>query len=445
MSLPLLVHGDRQAPFACRQGRIVNVAQFLAQASALAQQFGGAAQILNLCSDRYSFAMGLAAALIAGKPSLLPAAHAPATLRPPLPGEVLCLTDDAALDTPFRKLHPQQWLVPPASATAQMPQIDAAQLAVLAFTSGSTGTPVPHAKSWGSLVRDARSMAENLGLQGLSPRLMLGTVPAQHVYGLEATVLLPMQSGHLLCDERPFFPADVAARLAALPAPRVLVTTPVHLHALLDAGVEVPPLDRVVVSTAPLPVPWAQQAEQQLQCPLLEIYGSTESGQIAVRSTAREQQWTLSRDVRIEIRDGQAWVSGGHTEAAMPLADRIELLDGSRFLLHGRPSDQVNIAGKRSSLGYLNHQLITVPGVVDGVFFHRRDGTGAEAPDDTRLAAMAVAPGCTTADIAAELRRRIDAVFMPRPLLLVERLPRDANGKIPREQLLALRAAHGLQ
>ena len=129
----------------------------------------------------------------------------------------------------------------------------------------------------------------------------------------------------------------------------------------------------------------------------------------------------------------------------MPLADRIELLDGSRFLLHGRPSDQVNIAGKRSSLGYLNHQLITVPGVVDGVFFHRRDGTGAEAPDDTRLAAMAVAPGCTTADIAAELRRRIDAVFMPRPLLLVERLPRDANGKIPREQLLALRAAHGLQ
>ena len=41
-------------------------------------------------------------------------------------------------------------------------------------------------------------------------------------------------------------------------------------------------------------------------------------------------------------------------------------------------------------------------------------------------------------EIMAELRRSIDEVFLPRPLLLVDALPRDETGKLPRSSLLAL-------
>jgi acyl-coenzyme A synthetase/AMP-(fatty) acid ligase len=38
------------------------------------------------------------------------------------------------------------------------------------------------------------------------------------------------------------------------------------------------------------------------------------------------------------------------------------------------------------------------------------------------------------------LQQRIDPAFVPRPLHLVDALPRNATGKVPREALLALAA-----
>jgi acyl-coenzyme A synthetase/AMP-(fatty) acid ligase len=97
----------------------------------------------------------------------------------------------------------------------------------------------------------------------------------------------------------------------------------------------------------------------------------------------------------------------------------------------------VNIAGKRNSLGYLDHQLTAIAGVVDGAFFVPDEDA---ADGVTRLMAFAVAPGLTSANVLAELRARIDPAFLPRPLLLVESLPRRATGKLPREALLELAA-----
>src|SRR5690606_33217524 len=100
----------------------------------------------------------------------------------------------------------------------------------LVFTSGSTGAPVPHVKRWGSLVQNVRAEAERLGIG--AAHAVLGTVPPQHMYGLESTVLMPLQSGAALHASHPFYPADICAALANLPCPRVLVTTPYHLRAL---------------------------------------------------------------------------------------------------------------------------------------------------------------------------------------------------------------------
>jgi acyl-coenzyme A synthetase/AMP-(fatty) acid ligase len=119
------------------------------------------------------------------------------------------------------------------------------------------------------------------------------------------------------------------------------------------------------------------------------------------------------------------------------MGDVLEARGDQRFILLGRTEDLVNIAGKRGSLGYLNHHLNAIPGVLDGTFFVREEEPSS-AGSVTRLAAFVVAPSLDAAALLERLRERIDPVFLPRPLLFVERLPRSATGKLPREALLSL-------
>jgi acyl-coenzyme A synthetase/AMP-(fatty) acid ligase len=221
----------------------------------------------------------------------------------------------------------------------------------------------------------------------------------------------------------------------------VLVTTPFHLRALLDSGVEIPALDLIVSATAPLPPALAREAEQCCGVPLKEIYGSTETGQIASRRTTDGPAWQLFPGVELETIDGRTHASGGHVEGCVPIDDVLELLPGNRFLLHGRSSDMVNIAGKRSSLGYLNHQLCAVPGVVDGAFvLPDDDATGGVM----RLNVAVVAPGLDQTELVRALRERIDPAFMPRRIVFVTTLPRNATGKLPSAALHALFATPAL-
>lgn len=119
--------------------------------------------------------------------------------------------------------------------------------------------------------------------------------------------------------------------------------------------------------------------------------------------------------------------------------DVIESLADDRFLLHGRMADMINIAGKRNSLAYLNLQLSAIAGVVDGAFFMPYSA----APEDVmRLTAFVVAPSLTAAALMAALRARIDSAFLPRPLIFVEALPRNATGKLPLAVLQELAASH---
>ena len=316
-----------------------------------------------------------------------------------------------------------------------------AQLAAYVFTSGSTGTPLPYKKTWGRLLRCVRDGALRLGLLD-GRHTIVGTVPPQHMYGFESSVLLGLQTGSAICAERPFYPADICSTLAQAPRPRVLISTPVHLRALLAAEVDLPQVDLVVSATAPLSRDLAREVEEKFATRLLEIYGSTETGQIATRRTAQTLEWQLWPGVTLTLDEaGQAWAQGGHVEQRTPMCDVLELTGGDRFLLHGRMADLVNIAGKRSSLAYLNHQLSSIQGVLDGTFF-LLDDSHASSTGVTRVAAFVVAPDLNAAALTEELRRRIDPVFLPRPLMFVERLPRNGTGKLPQEALRALAAQY---
>jgi acyl-coenzyme A synthetase/AMP-(fatty) acid ligase len=128
---------------------------------------------------------------------------------------------------------------------------------------------------------------------------------------------------------------------------------------------------------------------------------------------------------------GGTIAAGAPIDAETRLSDVIELRDHGRFLLHGRIADLVNVAGKRTSIAHLNYHLNAIPGVRDGVFVmpEQPDGDGSII----RLVAFAVAPGLEAGAILDALRQRVDPAFLPRPLYLVEALPRDALGKLPRD------------
>jgi acyl-coenzyme A synthetase/AMP-(fatty) acid ligase len=440
-SLPLIVHDRPDAVVAWRGAAPISAARFLADVRALAARLPASNHVLNFCSDRYRFAVGLAASLVTGKCSILPSTHTPEVIRHlrAFAPDVFCLSDDPQCPLALPQLLYADAALPAGDgAPLSVPQIDAGQLAAFVFTSGSSGAPVPHAKSWGRLVQCVRAEVTRMP-SGLDGCAILGTVPAQHMYGFESTVLLPLQSGAALCAERPFFPADIAASLTAVPAPRILVSTPVHLRALLTAEQALPPLELIVSATAMLPANLAREVESRYGAPLLEIYGSTETGQMASRRTALEDQWRLWPDVRLTVTDVHCSAHGGHIARAIALADVLEPTDDVHFLLHGRTADLVNIAGKRSSLAYLNHHLNAIPGVTDAVFFVRDDSEPSLA-GVTRLGALVVAPKLDAASILQALRQRIDPVFLPRPLLLVEHLPRNATGKLPQHTLRALTA-----
>jgi acyl-coenzyme A synthetase/AMP-(fatty) acid ligase len=440
---PLVTHAALDQVLAWRQGQSITVAQFLADVARLAAALPAGNHVFNVCADRYRFTVGLAAALVTGRVSLLPPGQTPETVRQmkAFAPDAFCLTDGAtAIDLPlfiFDEATLPAW--PGAQAGATVPLIPAGRTLAFVFTSGSTGQPVPHRKTWGQMVRNVQTGAVVLALPGGARPQVVGTVPPQHMYGIESTVLLPLQSGGALCAGHPFYPADICAALAEVPRPRVLVSTPVHLRALLDAGVDVPAVDLVLSATAPLSAELAARVEARLKAPLEEIYGSTETGQIAHRRSTQTPEWTLLPQISLSERAGRFWASGGHVDPETPLGDVLELTQERRFRLHGRIGDMVNIAGKRSSLAYLNHQLLAIEGVVDGLFFMPPD----EAPDGvTRLAAFAVAPGLSLVALRAALRERIDPIFMPRPLVLLDLLPRDSTGKLTRERIETLAAAH---
>lgn len=432
-SIPLLGHAGAADVVAYRAGRPVAVSQFLHDVVRVADALPDARHILNFCADRYRFAVTLAAALLRGQTTLLPPTTTPNEIRAmrEFAPDVYYVTDDAAtaVDLPRAQLPPQST----ATGETAMPRIPADQLAAYVFTSGSTGEPQPHAKSWGSLVRDVQGEARRFELG--RGHVVLGTVPPQHMYGLESTVMLPLASGAALTAERLYYPADIDEAIARHAAPRVLITTPFHLKTWMEGG-EPARLETIVSATAPLSVSLAREAEMRTGAVLYEIYGCTEAGQVASRRPTAGAEWEPLEGIRLSTNGDRTQVFGAHVERPTPLQDVIEIIgDGSRFLLHGRSADMVNIAGKRNSLGYLNHQLTSIAGVTDGVFFLPDEN---EPDGITRLTALAVAPGLTASQVLEALRERIDAAFLPRPLLLVDALPRQLTGKLPREALIAL-------
>jgi len=401
--------------------------------------------VVNVCESLDCFIVTTLAALVEERTLLLPPSRLPralADLRAQF-ADAVCVADERvdADGTTGAREHIVRALLAPSPRIDRWPVVRDDHIAAILFTSGSTGAPTAHAKTWSALADGARSLMRSIGKP--APRTaIVGTVPPQHMFGLETTVVLPLQSGTTVCSVRPAFAADLVDAISGsrsfAPDGVWLMTTPLQLRAFHSEQPALQGVAGVIASTMPLDPVLAAHVERDWASAVHEIYGCTEGGMLAVRRVTASCVWTPAHDVRFAIAaDGTASAAGGHVRNRIALADRLRPSgDEGGFELIGRHSDFVKVAGKRGSLSGLARELTSIAGVVDGAFFLARD-------DAPRVAAAAVAPGMTAAALRTELARRIDAAFMPRPLLLVDALPRADSGKLPLAALRALIANQG--
>jgi acyl-coenzyme A synthetase/AMP-(fatty) acid ligase len=421
-------------------GRSFTTADLLAEAHRLADALPDAARLVNLCRDRWRFAAVLAASALRGQPCLLTSDASPERLRSLAErfGPAVSVADDPALPSPLRHVCLAGAMPAHQAGDASPVMLPADRLAAIVFTSGSTGEPVGTGKSWGELAARTAAAAVRFELRPAAPAAIVGTVPARHMYGFETTILLPLHAAASSWCGPSFYPSDIRTALAAVPAPRVLVTTPLQLRALLRANTDLPPMARVISATAPLDAATALASERRWGTEVWEIFGATELGSIASRRTVAGAEWATYDGVRLAPCENGGTAVTATLAAPRALGDVVEVLDPTRFRLLGRGDDVVKLAGRRASLAGLTSILTGIDGVADGVFI---------APDDlderptARLEAFVVAPGRSAAAILAELRGRIDAVFLPRRVVLMEALPRNETGKLPRRAVQAMRAA----
>lgn len=436
-ALPLLGPYQPEDPIAWHNGKSISCATFLNHVAECLEKLPDKQHVLNLCVDRYRFLVGFAAALLRGQTTLLPPNRAPKVIEQIGGAYPICytITDGAevvdGLETvSLIRLQSYKGL------SMTDPIIPGHHTAVIAFTSGSTGVSRPQSKTWESLVMVAKKTGARILRAKEKKMNIVATVPHQHMYGLETSIMLPIQYGWSFHSGRPFYPEDIRSTLLEIPEKRILVTTPIHLRACLTEQTQLPELTCVLSATAPLSDTLAQDVETLFQTQIIEIYGFAEAGTIATRRTVKGEIWKLLDGLSLSSEANDHSVNTPYFSDPIRIPDSITSRGPQQFYLRGRPGNLINIGGHRASMDDLNFQLTDIEGVIDGVFYM------PECKKDTvtRLIAFAVAPGIPPDAILSSLRKKIDPVFLPRPLYLVDSLPRNPTGKLPKGALETLAA-----
>ena len=186
--VPLIRDYGAGAVFAYRDGRSISVRQFLRDVEQLAALLPARRHVLNLCSDRYHFVVGFAAALVREHVSLLPPNQTPnliAQLSDRYP-DLYCLTDTAP------EHHSLTTVAYPRAGDGDcsersVPAIPAAQVAAIVFTSGSTGHPVLKPKILGAGSSEARAPRLIVSACGRFPAWLFSRLCRRSICGLEST------------------------------------------------------------------------------------------------------------------------------------------------------------------------------------------------------------------------------------------------------------------
>lgn len=351
---------------------------------------------------------------------------------------------------------------------------DRAELLSL-LTSGSTGEAKLVRKRLEQAFWEPEAIDAGLagGTAALGPVEVIGTVSAQHIYGLLFRVFWPLMSDNaVIAGPRRHFPESLVEALAAAKARgrrAAVVAAPAHLKRFTDPELFSSVRDGVAVvfsSTGPLDEAGARHAAAALGHFPIEVLGSTETGGIAWRRRTPSADGTLSTPpwrtvegitaaVRTDAGDvltegeGLVTLSGRHLERGgwIDGSDRIRL-DASGFTLLGRADRIVKIEGKRVSLpeveaavektGFvLRVRVLPLPEpTVDGT----REALAAVAEPSPRCRELLFTEGkaALVRRLRGILKESLPAMAVPRRWRFVDELPANAQGKTTARALTAL-------
>jgi len=447
----------------------------VASLAALLEPLTGRRLLLH-CDDAYAFSVGLLAAGQAGACAVLPPSRQRRALRRVAPEVAGALMDGASRPEALEGRPCWHPLEAPRAARAPVVLDREAPLAEL-FTSGTTGAERPVPKAVRHLEDEVAVLEEVLGRGLDTDTRMLATVTPQHLYGLLFRVLWP------LCAGRPFLRSPLLHAEELAPhtgddASFALAATPVALRHLVE-NEELRRRARrcraVFSSGGPLGAELAVRVARNLGAPPWEVYGSTETGGVAVRRPGRgDEPWRPLPGVELaaEPAEGRLEVTSPFVSAGEPrpggrarfaLDDRVAFDDGGGFRLLGRADRVVKVGEKRLSLPAMEARLCEHPAVAEAALLALGPGADAAANEplpeepwpearapETRVGAVVV-PGAAGREVLAAGGRRaltkalcehlapdFDRVLLPRLWRVVDALPRDAQGKIPAHALGAL-------
>ena len=314
--------------------------------------------------------------------------------------------------------------------------------AALFFTSGTSGNPIGVVKTQAHL--QCETLTHKVWLKNETFEQCLVTVPFFHIYGFLFGLSLPLALGLDIVTKEHFLPNEIVNLCASKPT--LCITNPVFIRAMLRLR-EGANLSQTlfISSSGPLEPHEALAFEEKYSTRLTQLYGSSETGGIAIRSGGNSI-WTPLDGVSISSDEGllcvespflSQWVfDQSFTKITSPhrTTDIIESVEGG-FKITGRSSELVKIGGKRLSIVEIETFLEKMEGIEEALGFveyHPQQLRGESltlylAGDETKIHKTL---------LKKALHDHFGGIHIESKIVMVEKIEKTAMGKKIRSRLV---------
>ncbi|MGZ8547267.1 MAG: AMP-binding protein [Sulfuricurvum sp.] len=314
--------------------------------------------------------------------------------------------------------------------------------AALFFTSGTSGNSIGVIKTSGELEGEIQSHLHWMKEERFEQCLV--TVPFFHIYGFLFGLSLPSALNLPIVTKEHFLPNEILALCAQKPT--LCITNPVFIRAMLRLNEEITLPDTLFISSSgPLEPHEAQRFEAKYSTRLIQLFGSTETGGIAIRRGGNPV-WKPLSGVEISCDDGVLAVSSPFVSRSIfdkefgslpPLFRTTDLIEMTPegFKITGRAAELVKIGGKRLSIVEIERFIETMEGIDEAL------GSIEYHPDTLRGEVLTL---CLVGDgdkinktiLKKALHDRFGGIHIESKIVMVESIAKTAMGKKIRTQLM---------
>ncbi|HEX2971177.1 MAG TPA: AMP-binding protein [Tepidisphaeraceae bacterium] len=357
---------------------------------------------------------------------------------------------------------------PPPAIAPKFPSPSADDLAVLMYTSGTSGLPKGVMLTYGNLQSDVDACIVHANLQ--RQYTFIGVIPLFHAFGMTAMMLAPVQLGAPIVYMSRFSPMGALQALRKNPI-AVMFGVPSMYAALLRMTSAQPEdfqhMFAALSGGEPLPAALRDGWKQRFGQPLYEGYGLTETSPvISLNTPVMHRPGSVGRTVpgvQVRVVDdngnplppdqiGEIWLKGpmimkGYYNLPQETANALTAdgffktgdlgkVDADGFLyITGRKKDLVIVAGEKVSPREVEEVLSHHPAIAEAAVIGKKDASRGEV-----VAAFVVArPDATVRpdEVRAFCRDQGLAQHkIPREIVVLPDLPRSPTGKVLKRILI---------